>query len=109
MKFLLDVCTSSRSLRKLLDDLGHDVRLAGDVDPRMPDDALLEMARQDSRVLITEDKDFGELVFVQRVRGEGSWPADILLPEGLARGGGWQQERVKPGDSGFRQRHAACK
>lgn len=66
MKFLLDVCTSSRSLRRLLADLGHDVRLAGDVDARASDEVLLNLALQEGRILITEDKDFGELVFVHR-------------------------------------------
>ena len=67
MKFLLDVCTSSKSLQKLLADLGHDVRLVADVDPSAPDDDLLNLALQDGRVLVTEDKDFGELVFVHRL------------------------------------------
>jgi hypothetical protein len=30
MKFLLDVCSSSRSLRALLTSLGYDVRLVGE-------------------------------------------------------------------------------
>ncbi len=67
MKFLLDVCASSQSLRTLLADLGHDVRLAVDVDPRASDETLLDLAFQEKRVLVTEDKDFGELVFVRRL------------------------------------------
>lgn len=66
MKFLLDVCTSSRSLRALLSELGHDVRLVGEGDPRSSDDAVLELALQDGRIVVTEDKDFGELIVVQR-------------------------------------------
>src|ERR1044071_9734267 len=65
MKFLLDVCASSHSLCTLLADLGHDVRLAVDVDPRASNETLLDLAFQESRVLVTEDKDFGELVFVR--------------------------------------------
>ena len=67
MKFLLDVCASSQSLRTLLADLGHDVRLAVDVDPRASDETLLDLAFQEKRVLVTEYKDFGELVFVRRL------------------------------------------
>ena len=67
MKFLLDVCASSQSLRTLLTDLGHDVRLAMDVDPRASDETLLALAFQEKRVLVTEDKDFSELVFVRRL------------------------------------------
>ena len=67
MKFLLDVCASSRALRTLLTDLGHEVLSALDRDPRASDEALLALAMQEARVLITEDKDFGELVFVRRL------------------------------------------
>jgi hypothetical protein len=34
MKFLFDVCASSRALRTLLTDLGHDVLSALEHDPR---------------------------------------------------------------------------
>jgi predicted nuclease of predicted toxin-antitoxin system len=67
MKFLLDVCASSRALRALLTDLGHDILSALEVDPRASDDTLLALAIQEERVLVTEDKDFGELVFVRRL------------------------------------------
>ena len=50
MKFLLDVCTSSHSLRALLAELGQDVRLALDVDPRASDETLLAVALQEARV-----------------------------------------------------------
>ncbi len=49
----------------LLND-GHDVISALEIDPRATDAELLELARADQRVIITEDKDFGELVFVRR-------------------------------------------
>ncbi len=67
MKFLLDVCASSRALRALLTDLNHDVVSAIDVDPRASDEVLLDLAMQEQRVFVTEDKDFGELVFVHRL------------------------------------------
>ena len=47
--------------------LGHDVRSALDIDPRAPDETLLAIALREARVLVTEDKDFGELVFVRRL------------------------------------------
>ena len=67
MKFLLDVCVSSRSLETFLAGRGHDVLSAVAVDPRASDERLLGLALQDERVLVTEDKDFGELVFVRRL------------------------------------------
>lgn len=67
MKFLLDVCAASRSLQAALIELGHDVLSAVEVAPRASDDELLAMALAEERVLLTEDKDFGELVFVRRL------------------------------------------
>lgn len=64
MKFLLDVCVSSRSLEAFLAGGGHDVVSALSVDPKASDQQLMELALRESRILVTEDKDFGELIFV---------------------------------------------
>ncbi|MDE2838803.1 MAG: DUF5615 family PIN-like protein [Chloroflexota bacterium] len=65
MKFLLDVCASSRSMYAMLTEAGHDVVSALERDPRAADEELLAVATDEQRILITEDKDFGELVFVR--------------------------------------------
>ena len=65
MKFLVDVCAESAPLRRALLDLGHDVLSAREQCPHASDEALLALARSENRVLITEDKDFGELVFLR--------------------------------------------
>lgn len=44
--------------------LGHDVLLAVEHTTRATDEELLALARVEERILITEDKDFGELAFV---------------------------------------------
>ena len=67
MKFLLDVCASSRGLQSLLTDRGLDVVSAVALDPRATDEVLLETALAQQRILITEDKGFGELVFARRL------------------------------------------
>ena len=67
VKFLLDVCVSSRSLQEFLARQGHDVLSALAVDPHAPDERLMSLALQDGRVFLTEDKDFGELIFVRRL------------------------------------------
>jgi hypothetical protein len=41
MKFLLDVCASSRSLREMLAEGGHEVLLVSDIDPRASDEVIL--------------------------------------------------------------------
>ncbi|MEX2170531.1 MAG: DUF5615 family PIN-like protein [Pirellulales bacterium] len=67
MKFLLDVCVSSQLLTDFLVAQGHDVLSAFSINPRATDELLMDVALGDDRVLITEDKDFGELVFVQKL------------------------------------------
>lgn len=67
MKFLLDVCVSSHSLARFLSDQGHDVLSALAVDPKASDERLMDLALEQGRVLVTEDKDFGELVFIHRL------------------------------------------
>ena len=67
MKFLLDLCAASRTLHKSLIDLGHDVLSARDGYSRATDETLLALAYEERRVLVTEDKDFGELVFLRRL------------------------------------------
>jgi predicted nuclease of predicted toxin-antitoxin system len=67
MRFRLDVCVSSRSLQAFLAERGHDVISAVNVDPHASDESLLALAIRDDRVLVTEDKDFGELVFLRRL------------------------------------------
>lgn len=67
MKFLIDVCAASRSMYSMLTELGHDVVSASERMPRATDAELMAFANKDRRVLITEDKDFGELVFARRL------------------------------------------
>ena len=67
MKFLLDACAASRTLQEALTTLGHDVRSARGEYARASDEALLALAYEERRVLVTEDKDFGELVFLRRL------------------------------------------
>ncbi|MBX7165940.1 MAG: DUF5615 family PIN-like protein [Pirellulales bacterium] len=67
MKFLLDVCVSSRSLEAFLIGRAHDVVSARSIDPQASDQRLLDLALAEGRILITEDKDFGELVFVRHL------------------------------------------
>jgi predicted nuclease of predicted toxin-antitoxin system len=47
---------------------GHDVLSAIELDPGVGDERLLAFALEVDRVLLTEDKDFGELAFVRKLR-----------------------------------------
>jgi predicted nuclease of predicted toxin-antitoxin system len=68
LRFLLDVCVSSRSLTAFPVREGHDVLSAIEIDAGVGDERLLAFALEEDRVLLTEDKDFGELAFVRRLR-----------------------------------------
>ena len=71
MKFLIDASADSRDLRALLIEQGHDVVTAAEIGAGTPDDVLLARAAHEQRVLITKDKDFGELVFIYRMPHAG--------------------------------------
>ena len=63
MKLLLDTCIWGGAVPEL-SAAGHDILWAGDW-PRDPgDDEILTIAHGDQRVLVTLDKDFGELAVV---------------------------------------------
>jgi len=42
---------------------GHDVTYAAEIQPRASDEEVLDRATREGRILITSDKDFGELCF----------------------------------------------
>jgi predicted nuclease of predicted toxin-antitoxin system len=65
MRLLIDESTGQAVL-EYLREAGHDVLAVADVMPQADDREVLERAATDQRILITNDKDFGELVF--RVR-----------------------------------------
>ena len=61
MKFLADECCDASLVSALRID-GHDVSYVLEVSPGATDDEVLDWALSEHRVLLTEDKDFGELV-----------------------------------------------
>jgi predicted nuclease of predicted toxin-antitoxin system len=62
LKFLVDVGVGKRVEHRLRDN-GYDVKAVRDMDPRMGDEAILRIAAKEQRMVITMDKDFGELVY----------------------------------------------
>jgi predicted nuclease of predicted toxin-antitoxin system len=71
MKFLLDENVDAR-LKTHLTQLRHDVtRVGTDYPRRLPDRDVLSTAQAEDRVLITNDRDFGELVFRLRQPHQG--------------------------------------
>ena len=50
---------------------GHDVFWSGNLSPDPGDEAILQQALEEQRILVTLDKDFGELVFLRGQRHAG--------------------------------------
>jgi predicted nuclease of predicted toxin-antitoxin system len=64
MRFLLDQDVYVATAR-FLSNLGHEVVLAAQLSLSQADDSdLLRIAHSQSRILVTRDRDFGRLVFV---------------------------------------------
>lgn len=88
IKFLANV-NVEKPLIDFLNEKGFDVKWVTSIDKRMPDDRVCEIANSEQRIIITNDKDFGEIVFYQkkiaygiilmRVKGQNSSEKIILL------------------------------
>jgi len=70
LKVLLDSCVWG-GVRKALSDAGHDVVWAGEWTTDPGDEEILDRAHQEARVLVTLDKDFGELAIVRGLPHSG--------------------------------------
>jgi predicted nuclease of predicted toxin-antitoxin system len=62
MNLLIDESVDRQVVDKLRQD-GHNVVYVSEMDPGISDDVVLSMANNMGAVLVTADKDFGELVF----------------------------------------------
>lgn len=62
MKFLVDECTGM-SVATYLRDEGHDVKAVAEVAPQANDVEIIALALSEDRIIVTNDKDFGELVY----------------------------------------------
>ena len=71
MKFLIDECTDIR-LSDYLQSRGHDApSIVRDYQRSIADRDVLNIASSEGRILITDDTDFGELVFLHERRHSG--------------------------------------
>lgn len=71
MRFLLDENAEQR-IRSFLESEGHDVTsVVTDYPQSLRDDEVLSIANAEQRIVITNDSDFGELVFRQEAPHSG--------------------------------------
>ncbi|MCU0914342.1 MAG: DUF5615 family PIN-like protein [Planctomycetes bacterium] len=74
MRFLVDECTGP-AVAKWLRQHNHDVVSVYEQAQGAPDDTVIQSAAEDDRILITNDKDFGEKVYRDRRS-----PRGVILP-----------------------------
>ena len=65
IRFLADVNVEKPVVDYLLKE-GYDIEWIPDIEIGMSDEGLLQIANREKRILITNDKDFGELIFLQK-------------------------------------------
>jgi predicted nuclease of predicted toxin-antitoxin system len=70
VKLLLDTCVWGGAKAQLV-SAGHDVVWAGDWNQDPGDEALLNQSAREGRVLVTLDKDLGELAVLRNVSHTG--------------------------------------
>ena len=62
LKFLVDVGVGAKVEEYLIDN-NYDIKTVRSIDQRMPDQEIIRLAALEKRIIITMDKDFGELVY----------------------------------------------
>lgn len=65
LSFLADESCDFSVIRALR-AAGYSIKAIAEISPSLPDEVVLELAVAEKRLLITEDKDFGEWVFAHQ-------------------------------------------
>lgn len=81
MRWLADECVAPEIVRALRSD-GHDVISILEAFDGAPDTFVMTMAGREDRLLLTEDSDFGELIFKRRFRHLAAGVVFIRMPTG---------------------------
>lgn len=80
MRFLADE-SCDFSIVRALRVAGHDIKEVRELSPGATDDKVIGLALQESLVLLTEDKDFGQLFFASAAKSPGviliRFPANV--------------------------------
>ena len=70
MKFLVDESVEYR-IAQWLRQHNYDTIAISEISPSIPDTQVLQKAKRENRILITNDKDFGELIYQQKLPHKG--------------------------------------
>ena len=82
MNFVADESVDRQVVERLRED-GHSVIYIAEMDPGIPDEDVFRLSNRRSAILITADKDFGELVFRQASVAHG---VVLIRLAGLSQG-----------------------
>lgn len=78
MRFLADESCDFAVVR-ILREAGHDVATVRDLARGATDNVVIDLAARENRILLTEDKDFGQLVYVHAAVYETNRPGVIFI------------------------------
>lgn len=82
MKFLADE-SCDFAVVKALRKAGHDVKAVAEMSPGIPDEDVAMLSAGEMRILVTEDKDFGQMVYAKSQASAGvifiRFPANLRL------------------------------
>ena len=95
------------TVKAFLESEGFDVEWITRLDPRMPDEEILRRAYRGNRVLITIDKDFGDLIFNKKLPHKGVIRLEDAKPHVLGEIPEGITERLFRIDQGQHYRGAA--
>ena len=70
LKFIVDESTG-HSAAEFLKEKGHDTVFVGDIEKGISDREILEQAFEENRIIVTNDKYFGELNVRHELKAEG--------------------------------------
>jgi predicted nuclease of predicted toxin-antitoxin system len=82
LRFLADECCDYAAVRALR-SAGHEVETISELAPKAEDGQVMDLAANQGRILVTEDKDFGQLVYAAARHASG---VILLRFPGNARG-----------------------
>jgi len=70
LKFLIDAGVGKK-IENYLHEEGYDIKAVRDIDPCMEDENIIRTAFLENRMVITMDKDFGELAYHSSMKHSG--------------------------------------
>lgn len=70
LKFIADV-NLEKPIVEFISKEGYDIKWTPNFNPKITDEDLIKLARSEKRILLTNDKDFGELIFLQKKLSHG--------------------------------------